>query len=29
MLKWFGYAHLPEHLQSASRRFYELECGAP
>lgn len=24
MLKWFEYAHLPEHLQSVSRPFGEL-----
>ena len=24
MLKWFEYAHLPEHLQVVSRPFYEL-----
>lgn len=24
MLKWFEYAHLPEHLQAVSRPFGEL-----
>ena len=24
MLKWFEYAHLPEHLQEISRPFCEL-----
>lgn len=24
MLKWFAYSHLPEHLRSTSREFYEL-----
>jgi hypothetical protein len=24
MTKWFAYAHLPEHLQTVSRRFQEL-----
>ena len=24
MLKWFEYAHLPEHLQDVSSRFHQL-----
>lgn len=24
MLKWFAYAHLPEHLQEASKPFHDL-----
>lgn len=24
MLQWFGYAHLPHHLQETSRHFYDL-----
>jgi hypothetical protein len=27
MLQFFEYAHLPEPLQAASRRFYELAHG--
>lgn len=24
MLKWFAYAHLPEHLQATSKPFHDL-----
>lgn len=24
MAKWFAYSHLPPHLQTVSRRFYDL-----
>lgn len=24
MMKWFAFAHLPEHLQSVSKGFYYL-----
>lgn len=24
MLVWFGYSHLPEHLQEVSRKFAEV-----
>lgn len=27
MLKWFKFDHLPEHLQSASARFWDCACG--
>jgi hypothetical protein len=26
MMKWFAYAHLPEHLKVVSIKFYELAC---
>lgn len=24
MMKWFGYEHLPPHLQEVSKRFHDL-----
>jgi len=27
MMKWFEFAHLPEHLQVVSAGFYELACS--
>ena len=27
MLKWFQFAHLPDHLQVVSARFWELACS--
>lgn len=24
MMKWFEYAHLPEHLQAVSKRFFSI-----
>jgi len=24
MMKWFGYEHLPEHLQTTSKQFHTL-----
>ena len=24
MLKWFGFAHLPDHLQQVSKAFHDL-----
>lgn len=27
MLKWFEFAHLPEHLQVVSAKFYEVACS--
>lgn len=27
MLKWFEFAHLPQHLQAVSSGFYDLACS--
>lgn len=27
MLKWFEFAHLPQHLQDVSVKFWELACS--
>lgn len=27
MMKWFVFAHLPEHLQAVSKGFYDLATG--
>ena len=26
MMKWFEFAHLPEHLKVVSEKFHELAC---
>lgn len=26
MMKWFGFSHLPEHLQGVSSFFYDAAC---
>lgn len=27
MMKWFEFAHLPEHLQAVSSKFWEAACS--